>query len=89
MAGNVGHEERFEFTVIGRAVNEAARLSDLAKRRPSRVLAAASTVRAGADERSHWEDRGEVGLRGQQAPTSIYELAGHVSHPAFDGSEGG
>ena len=73
VAGNVGTEERFEYTVIGRAVNEAARLTDLAKQRPGRVLASASAVRAGGDEQAHWVDRGRVGLRGQQAPTSIFE----------------
>ena len=49
VAGNVGTEERFEYTVIGRPVNEAARLTDLAKQRPGRVLASAAAVRAGGD----------------------------------------
>ena len=75
VAGNVGTEERFEYTVIGRAVNEAARLTDLAKQRPGRVLASSSAVRASGPEQSHWADRGRVGLRGQQTPTEIYEPA--------------
>lgn len=83
VAGNVGTEERFEYTVIGRAVNEAARLTDLAKQRPGRVLAAASAVKAAGEERAHWVDRGRVGLRGQQQPTVIYEPARtDLSNPA-------
>lgn len=73
VAGNVGTEERYEFTVIGRAVNEAARLSDLAKQRPGRVLASGDAVGAAGPEAAEWVDRGRVGLRGQQAPTLIYE----------------
>ncbi len=75
VAGNVGSEERFEYTVIGRAVNEAARLTDLAKQRPGRVVASASAVRAAGAEQEHWVDRGRVGLRGQQIPTEIFEPA--------------
>lgn len=73
VAGNVGTEERYEFTVIGRAVNEAARLTDLAKQRPGRVLASSGAVRSAGPERDHWADRGRVGLRGQQSPTVIFE----------------
>src|SRR5207302_4451035 len=36
VAGNIGAEERFEFTVIGEPVIEAARLCELAKRHPQR-----------------------------------------------------
>ena len=39
VAGNVGSEQRFEYTVIGDPVNEAARLSDLAKERDEHVIA--------------------------------------------------
>src|SRR5690606_29146693 len=51
VAGNVGTAERFEYTVIGDPVNEAARLTELAKHRPGRILAAARVVeRAGEPE---------------------------------------
>ena len=42
MYGNVGTDERLDFTVIGRAVNEAARLEGLTKELGRPVLASAS-----------------------------------------------
>src|SRR6202011_947380 len=55
VAGNVGAKERFEYTVIGEPVNEAARLCELAKDEPGRLLASADTVNAASDdERAHW-----------------------------------
>ncbi|GAA3663713.1 adenylate/guanylate cyclase domain-containing protein [Nocardioides ginsengisoli] len=80
VAGNVGHEQRFEYTVIGDAVNSAARLTDLAKDAPGGVLAAWASVEA-ADpaEAAHWRPHGEVVLRGRSAPT---RLAVQVDAPA-------
>ena len=72
VAGNVGAEERFEYTVIGDPVNEAARLTELAKRRDGRLVASEAVVsRAGAGEAARWHADGEVELRGRPEPTRV------------------
>ena len=75
VAGNVGTEQRYEYTVVGRAVNEAARLSEIAKGRSAGVLAAASAVGDGAAaaEARSWVSLGTVALRGSSEPVGIYE----------------
>ena len=72
VAGNVGADERFEYTVIGEPVNEAARLSELAKSTDSRVLASAVAVEnASEQERSRWILGDAVTLRGHDQPTRL------------------
>jgi adenylate cyclase len=73
VAGNVGTEERYEYTIIGGPVNEAARLTDVAKGRPGRVVASVASVQRAGEETSRWTSLGTVALRGLSAPTGIYE----------------
>ncbi|HEX4822625.1 MAG TPA: adenylate/guanylate cyclase domain-containing protein [Acidimicrobiales bacterium] len=73
VAGNVGTETRYEYTVIGRPVNEAARLTDLAKGRTGRVLASQGAADRSGDELERWASLGTVALRGQSTPVVIYE----------------
>jgi adenylate cyclase len=58
--------------VIGDPVNEAARLTELAKRFRPRLLASEAVLRrASGPESGHWEIGEEVSLDGRPEPTRL------------------
>jgi adenylate cyclase len=72
IAGHIGALARFEYTVIGDPVNEAARLTELAKTEPGHVLASAIAVSGALDaEALCWQVGEIVDLRGRAAPTQL------------------
>ena len=72
VAGNVGAKERFEYTVIGEPVNEAARLCELAKSRPGKLLATAGAIECASEEESaRWSLDDTVTLRGYERSTRL------------------
>lgn len=75
IAGNMGTTERFEYTVMGDPVNEAARLGSQAKALPHRVAAAGRLLQEASDEeRAHWEIAYSVVLRGRSARTDVARI---------------
>jgi adenylate cyclase len=72
VAGNVGAAERYEYTVIGDPVNEAARLTDIAKTVPGHVVANAKLLLGASGAEAHWWTTLEpVVVRGRTEPTEI------------------
>ena len=72
VAGNIGAKDRFEYTVIGEPVNEAARLCELAKEVDGHLVASSVTVdRAGEGEGARWTLGETVTLRGHDEPTRL------------------
>src|SRR5205085_684631 len=73
VVGNVGAEERYEYTVVGRPVNAASRLTGEAKTRPTRVMATADAIAAAGSEAQRWIEVGFVELRGLSQPVLAFE----------------
>ncbi len=82
--GNVGAVDRLDFTVIGPAVNEAARIEALCEPLGARVLVSAEL--AAAADRRRLRPLGRHPLRGLREPREIYALdlppRDETAHPA-------
>ncbi len=74
LSGNVGSQERLDFTVIGPAVNELSRIQAMSRSLDQPVLISASFAACCADQRERLVSVGRYALRGVGRPQELFTL---------------
>jgi adenylate cyclase len=74
LSGNVGSQERLDFTVIGPAVNEASRIQAMSRSLDQPILISASFAACCGDQRARLVSVGRYALRGVGRPQELFTL---------------
>ncbi|MEK0081786.1 adenylate/guanylate cyclase domain-containing protein [Benzoatithermus flavus] len=81
--GNIGSRERLDFTVVGPAVNEVARIEAMCRQLEQRVVTSTAFAQAAGEARSRLVSLGRYALRGVRRPEELFTIdpeSGDAAH---------